>query len=56
MLQAVGQMITAGKASVVGVADLDKTQLEQLYDWAHVSISLKVNTFATTMVIGKADS
>ena len=31
--------MTAGKVSIVGVADLNKNQLEQLYDCAYVGIA-----------------
>ena len=47
VLQEVGQLMTTGKASVVGVADLNKNQLEQLYDWAPVRST--VNTSAAMM-------
>ena len=48
-VQEVGQLMTAGKTSIVGVADLNKNQLEQLYDCAHVSI--QCNMYATMVTI-----
>ena len=40
--QEAGQLLNTGKASEVGVADLNKNQLEQLYDCAHVSNACKI--------------
>ena len=49
-VQEVGQLMTAGKASIVGVADLNKNQLEQLYDCAHVSIEYNVYASMATII------